>query len=59
MYIPYRPLPPLALPVARATTLFGSAGLTAISVRFCSSPVLGLGHPFENDTILLPPLIDQ
>ena len=34
--MPYNPLPPLAEPVASATILSGSAGLTAISVLFCS-----------------------
>ena len=48
MYIPYKPLPPFALPVARATTLSGAAGLTAISVLFCSSPLAGFGQPFVN-----------
>ena len=56
--MPYSPDPPLATPVQSATTLFGEAALTAISVRFCSSPEFGLGQPLLYSVKLLPLLVD-
>ena len=52
--MPYKPLPPLADPVASATILLGAALLTAISVLFCSSLAEGEGHPFVNKVRLSP-----
>ena len=57
-YKPYKPLPPLADPVASATILSGLSILTAISVLLCSSSESGLGHPLSNILNEFPPSVD-